>query len=113
MTHRKDLWAQEPEPDIEGLRSPDPARRALAVRSLCPCRGDWNTYGEHLGELQDLMKDPDPVVRLNALHVAKDAFVVEIREEKLVRAAEAGERNAHEALERDRRAQRRTRARRR
>lgn len=112
MTRRKDLWAREPEPDLQGLRSPDPVRRARAVRSLCPCRGDWNTYGEHLSELRGLQKDPDPVVRLNALHVAKDAYTVEIREERAIRAAEAVEREAREARERGRRTSRRSGARR-
>jgi hypothetical protein len=113
MTRRKDLWSGEPALDIEGLTSPDTLRRARAVRSLCPCRGDWNAYGEHLQELRTLQKDPDNLVRLNALHVARDAFVGEVQEERRARSAEAAERRDRAMSERNRQALWRASARRR
>jgi len=113
MTRRKDLLSREPVPDIEGLSAPDTRRRARAVRSLCPCRGDWNTYGEHLQELKALQKDPEGLVRLNAVHVARDAFVGEIQEERRARSAEAAERRDRALSDRVRQARWRAAARRR
>ncbi len=55
------------------LNSPDAAARAKAVRSICPCRLGWRHFEAVLGLLEQLKKDPDPIVRASAIHVFEDA----------------------------------------
>ncbi|HLV81063.1 MAG TPA: hypothetical protein VKT32_12315 [Chthonomonadaceae bacterium] len=67
--------------DMNALRadldSPDAATRARAVRSICPCRMGWQHFEEIIGLLERMKKDPDPMVRANALHVFQDAAEME------------------------------------
>ena len=58
---------------IRDVQSPDSDVRARAVRSLCPCRNGWQIFENHLHLVDALRKDPDPIVRANALHVFEDA----------------------------------------
>ena len=51
----------------------DDVARALAVRSLCPCRGEQ--WRENLwGFIFAMCDDPSPLVRVEALHVIEDAI---------------------------------------
>lgn len=55
------------------LESEDDAVRAKALRSLCPCHGDWKTFEENLSLAERFRKDPSPLVRRVALHLFEDA----------------------------------------
>lgn len=58
---------------LEELESEDEAIRAKALRSLCPCHGDWKMFEENLLLVERFRKDPSPLVRRTALHLFEDA----------------------------------------
>jgi hypothetical protein len=51
----------------EELQSPEPGRRAAAVRQLCPCRTKWVVPVKHL--VVEMSADPNPEVQRAANHV--------------------------------------------
>lgn len=56
------------------LQSAEPATRAKAVRSVCPCRLGFEVFEQLLAMALALQKDPDPTVRAAALHVFEDGY---------------------------------------
>ena len=75
---------------LDQLRSPDPEARIGALHSLCPCAAGFPLYERFRGEVKRLQKDPDPRVRVAALHVEQDACGIETIEAGLDRADEQG-----------------------
>ena len=59
------------------LDSSDDVIRAKAVRSLCPCREDWELFQQHIELVKRFKKDPSPIVRAAALHVLEDTAQIQ------------------------------------
>jgi hypothetical protein len=62
------------------MRSSDDEVRAQAVRRACPCQLPWDVFRHVRKAAQRLQRDPSPLVRANALHVAEDAREIEMPE---------------------------------
>lgn len=58
---------------LSAMQSPDDETRARAVRQVCPCRLPWEVFDRVRKDAQRLQRDPSPLVRAEALHVAEDA----------------------------------------
>jgi hypothetical protein len=63
-------------------QSGDPAARAQAARSLCPCRIGWDGFQQGMDVVARLRKDPSPEVRRQALHVFEDAESMQATESR-------------------------------
>ena len=55
------------------LHSPDAEVRAAALRRICPCHLAWEIFEPLRKAAKRLQKDPDPTVRMLALHIERDA----------------------------------------
>jgi hypothetical protein len=100
-----------PVPRVDLFDSADPRERGRAVRSTCPCRVGWDGYEEHRDEAERLIKDEDPVVRFNALHVREDAVLMELLTDKRAAKAEAVAQRGDRDVQRRDTLERRARAR--
>lgn len=94
-----------PERLMNDLKAPDETTRARAVRSVCPCRLEWEMFQETMETLEGLTKDPSPHVRAQALHVFEDAYGMQARESREAEAAEVAP--DRDAVKRERRQERR------
>ena len=79
---------------IESYGSSDPAVRAKALRSSCPCHVPWDVYERLRKPALRLRRDPDPDVSALALHLEEDARGLERMEADVRRWADEDERIA-------------------
>jgi hypothetical protein len=84
--------APGPEVLLAQLRSPDEQIRVKALHRVCPCVAGFLVYERFRGEVRRLQKDPSPRVRAAALHVERDACLIEELDARLDQAAEQGRR---------------------
>jgi len=82
------------DPLLAALRSPDEETRIRALHRVCPCGVSFAVYERYMDEVGRLKKDSSPAVRRVAIHVERDADVVEGMEARLDRAEELGVRFA-------------------
>jgi len=91
MGKRTARWAR---PDIKdlvaGMREPGDGVPGDSVRSLCPCHAGWEVFEQNVRVVLRHLKDPDRLVRADALHVFEDAARMQISED-LKYCVEAGE----------------------
>ena len=62
---------------LSDLQSPDELVRARALGSLCPCRNDWDLFEQHVHIVSQLTKDSCPAIRAGALHILRDAALIQ------------------------------------
>src|SRR5687767_15723861 len=96
MGKRTARWAR---PDIKdlvaGMREPGDGVPGDSVRSLCPCHAGWEVFEQNVRVVLRHLKDPDRLVRADALHVFEDAARMQISED-LSNTLGAGERRLGE-----------------
>lgn len=79
---------------IDAYGSPDPAVRAKALRSSCPCHVPWDVYEQLRPHALRLRRDPDLAVRAVAIHLEEDRRGLESMEAAVRRWADDDERVA-------------------
>ena len=84
-------WAR---PDIKDLvtriQESDDGVGGDGVRSFCPCHAGWEAFEQNIRIVLRHLKNPNRLVRADALHVFEDAARMQIAEE-LKYYVEAGE----------------------
>lgn len=80
--------AEEEARILNDMAAADPAVRARAVRTICPCKISYERFLRLRKAAKRLQKDPDPMVRANAFHVEEDARMVATFESQYERMQE-------------------------
>lgn len=62
---------------LSDLQSSDELARARALGLLCPCRNDWELFEQHVSIVSQLTKDSCPAIRAGALHILRDAALIQ------------------------------------
>ena len=62
---------------LSDLQSPDPLARSRALGLLCPCRNDWKLFEQNVHIVSQLTKDTCPEIRAGALHILRDAALIQ------------------------------------
>jgi hypothetical protein len=68
---------------VAGLEVTDEEVRSDSVRSFCPCHVGWDVFEQHVRALSRFLRDPNRVVRREALHVFEDAVRMQLSEDLL------------------------------
>jgi hypothetical protein len=62
---------------LSNLQSRDELVRGKAVSDLCPCRVGWELFEQYVDIVSRLTKDSSPQVSAIALHVIRDAALLQ------------------------------------
>jgi hypothetical protein len=62
---------------LSDLQSSDELLRARGLGLLCPCRNDWELFEQHVAIVSKLTKDSCPEIRAHALHILRDAALIQ------------------------------------
>ena len=77
MRSKKTTSDVDPEILLSGLQSSDERVRVKALGSLCPCRNGWELFEQHVAIVSQLTKDSRPEIRALALHIFRDAALIQ------------------------------------